>query len=80
MMSEYENIQTADIVADALIDWKAEFIFGLPGDGINGFIEALLRKRQNKINLYLLDMKSLQHLRLSARRKSSTIIFRCSCI
>jgi pyruvate dehydrogenase (quinone) len=62
MMSEYENIQTADIVADALIDWKVEFIFGLPGDGINGFIEALLRKRQNKINLYLLDMKSLQHL------------------
>jgi hypothetical protein len=80
MMSEYENIRTADnIVADALIDWKVEFIFGLPDDGTNGFIEAL-RKRQNKINLYLLDMKSLQHLRLSARRKSSTIIFRCSCI
>jgi pyruvate dehydrogenase (quinone) len=39
MMSEYENIRTADnIVADALIDWKVEFIFGLPDDGINGFI------------------------------------------
>ena len=39
MMSEYENIRTADnIVADPLIDWKVEFIFGLPDDGINGFI------------------------------------------
>ena len=61
MMSEYENMRTADIVAEALIDWKVEFIFGLPGDGINGFMEVL-RKRQDKISLYLLDMKSLQHL------------------
>jgi pyruvate dehydrogenase (quinone) len=33
-MSQYENIRTADIVAEALIDWKVEVTFGLPGDGI----------------------------------------------
>jgi hypothetical protein len=61
-MSEYESMRTADIVAEALIDWKVEFIFGLPGYGINGFIEVVLRKRQDKITLYLLDMKCLQCL------------------
>ena len=51
-MSEYENMRTADIVAEALIDWKVDVIFGLPGDGINGFIEAL-RLRQDKIRFVL---------------------------
>src|SRR3954452_5413117 len=51
-MSEYENTRIADIVAEALIDWKVEVIFGLPGDGINGFIEAL-RRRQDKIKFIL---------------------------
>jgi pyruvate dehydrogenase (quinone) len=51
-MSEYENLRTADIVAEALIDWNVHVIFGLPGDGINGFIEAL-RQRQNKIKFVL---------------------------
>jgi len=26
-MSEYENMRTADIVAEALVDWKVEVIF-----------------------------------------------------
>src|SRR5215467_7021787 len=51
-MSEYENLRTADIVAEALLDWKVDVIFGLPGDGINGFIQAL-RTRQNKIRFIL---------------------------
>ena len=51
-MSEYENLRTADIVAEALIDWNVNVIFGLPGDGINGFIEAL-RQRQNKFKFIL---------------------------
>jgi pyruvate dehydrogenase (quinone) len=51
-MGVYENIRTADIVAEALIDWKVDVIFGLPGDGINGFIEAL-RRRQDKIKFIL---------------------------
>src|SRR5215204_2056748 len=51
-MSEYENLRTADIVAEALIDWNVNVIFGLPGDGINGFMEAL-RTRQDKIRFIL---------------------------
>lgn len=51
-MSKYENMRTADIVADALLDWKVDTIFALPGDGINGFIEAL-RRRQDKIKFIL---------------------------
>ncbi len=45
-------MKTADIVAEALIDWDIDVIFGLPGDGINGFIEAL-RRRANKIRFVL---------------------------
>jgi pyruvate dehydrogenase (quinone) len=51
-MSEYENMRTADILAEALLDWKVNVIFGLPGDGINGFIEAL-RQRKDKIKFVL---------------------------
>jgi pyruvate dehydrogenase (quinone) len=38
----------ADVLIDALCDWGVEVIFGLPGDGINGLMEAL-RVRQDKI-------------------------------
>ncbi len=39
---------TSDILVDRLIEWDVREIFGLPGDGINGILEAL-RKRQDKI-------------------------------
>ena len=51
-MSEYDNMRTADIIAEALLDWNIDVIFGLPGDGINGFMEAL-RTRQDKIRFIL---------------------------
>lgn len=51
-MEEGGNLRTADIIADALIDWDVNVIFGLPGDGINGFIESL-RQRQDKIKFVL---------------------------
>ena len=38
----------ADVLVERLIDWQVEVVFGLPGDGINGIMEAL-RTRQNKI-------------------------------
>src|SRR5262245_5046319 len=34
-----------DILIEVLIDWGVEVIFGLPGDGINGIMEALRQKR-----------------------------------
>ena len=39
---------TADVIVERLIDWGVDMVFGLPGDGINGIIEAL-RKHQDKI-------------------------------
>src|SRR5688572_21604251 len=39
---------TSDVIADRLLDWGVQVIFGLPGDGINGIMEAL-RERQNRI-------------------------------
>lgn len=38
----------ADVLIDTLVDWNVDTIFGLPGDGINGIMEAL-RKRQEAI-------------------------------
>jgi pyruvate dehydrogenase (quinone)/pyruvate oxidase len=38
----------ADVLLESLIDWGVDVIFGLPGDGINGIMEAL-RTRQERI-------------------------------
>jgi pyruvate dehydrogenase (quinone)/pyruvate oxidase len=38
----------ADVLIDRLISWDVDVVFGLPGDGINGIMEAL-RTRQDKI-------------------------------
>ncbi len=38
----------ADRLIDILIDWGVETVFGIPGDGVNGIMEAL-RLRQNRI-------------------------------
>ncbi|HYG48906.1 MAG TPA: thiamine pyrophosphate-dependent enzyme [Allosphingosinicella sp.] len=38
----------ADILLDTLCVWGVDTIFGLPGDGINGIMEAL-RRRQDRI-------------------------------
>jgi pyruvate dehydrogenase (quinone) len=42
------NPTAADILVQTLIDWEVDTIFGIPGDGINGIIEAL-RTHQDKI-------------------------------
>ena len=39
---------TADVLADRLIDWGVSVVFGIPGDGRNGIIEAL-RTRQDRM-------------------------------
>jgi pyruvate dehydrogenase (quinone)/pyruvate oxidase len=44
----FETYTGGDALIDTLIDWGVDTIFGLPGDGINGIMEAL-RKRQEKI-------------------------------
>src|SRR5437764_3310010 len=38
----------SDVLVETLLDWGVDTIFGIPGDGINGIIEAL-RTRQDRI-------------------------------
>src|SRR5205807_193185 len=38
----------SDVLIDAIHDWGVDVIFGLPGDGINGIMEAL-RQRKDRI-------------------------------
>ncbi|HEY3522844.1 MAG TPA: thiamine pyrophosphate-dependent enzyme [Candidatus Limnocylindrales bacterium] len=38
----------ADVLVETLIDWGVDTVFGLPGDGINGIMEAL-RTHQDRI-------------------------------
>jgi len=38
----------ADILVERMVDWGVDLVFGLPGDGINGVMEAL-RTRQSKV-------------------------------
>jgi thiamine pyrophosphate-dependent acetolactate synthase large subunit-like protein len=40
----------ADILVEDIIDWGVDTVFGLPGDGINGIMEAL-RIRQDQVRL-----------------------------
>lgn len=41
-------MDTSDLVVESLLRWGVDVIFGIPGDGINGVIEAL-RKRRDRI-------------------------------
>lgn len=42
------SMTAADVLVESLRDWGVDTIFGLPGDGINGIMEAL-RTRQEKV-------------------------------
>ncbi len=41
-------LTAADVLIEDIMDWGVDTIFGLPGDGINGILEAL-RKRRDQI-------------------------------
>jgi pyruvate dehydrogenase (quinone)/pyruvate oxidase len=38
----------ADVLIEGIIDWGVDTVFGIPGDGINGIMEAL-RQRQDRV-------------------------------
>jgi pyruvate dehydrogenase (quinone)/pyruvate oxidase len=46
--SEIISMNASDVLVERLLAWGVNTIFGLPGDGINGVMEAL-RKAQEKI-------------------------------
>jgi pyruvate dehydrogenase (quinone) len=41
-------ITAAEIIVETIMEWGVDTIFGIPGDGINGIIEAL-RQKQDRI-------------------------------
>src|ERR671924_413457 len=41
-------LTAADVLVEGLLDWGVAVVFGLPGDGINGIMEAL-RQRRDRI-------------------------------
>jgi pyruvate dehydrogenase (quinone)/pyruvate oxidase len=43
-----EERTASDALVDRLLEWGVDAIFGLPGDGINGFMDAL-RKRHDRL-------------------------------
>src|SRR3954465_7837480 len=42
------SMTAGDVLVETLLDWGVDTIFGIPGDGINGIIEAL-RKNRDRI-------------------------------
>ena len=41
----------ADVMIETIIEWGVDTVFGMPGDGINGLMEAL-RVRQNRVRFF----------------------------
>ena len=39
------SMTAGDVLVNTLIDWGVDTIFGIPGDGINGLIESLRRRK-----------------------------------
>src|SRR5438046_1843939 len=39
---------TAEIVIDTILEWDVDTIFGIPGDGINGIMEAIRKCQEDK--------------------------------
>jgi thiamine pyrophosphate-dependent acetolactate synthase large subunit-like protein len=44
-------LTAADVLIETVQDWGVEVVFGLPGDGINGIMEAL-RKRRDEVRFF----------------------------
>ncbi|GAA4192365.1 thiamine pyrophosphate-dependent enzyme [Microbispora amethystogenes] len=42
-----DELTAADVLVDRLIQWGVDVVFGLPGDGINGFMDALHNRRDD---------------------------------
>ena len=43
----------ADILIDTIHLWGVNVVFGLPGDGINGIMEALRKRQEHEFQLQL---------------------------
>jgi len=70
----------AQIASDALIerlaDWGVDTVFGLPGDGINGIMEAL-RRNQDKVRFVLVHHEEAAAFMATAHAKATGRIGVC---
>ena len=62
----------SDVLIDAIHDWGVDVVFGLPGDGINGIMEAL-RKRADKIRFVQVRHEEAAHLRCHRHRPREAV-------
>jgi pyruvate dehydrogenase (quinone) len=56
---------TSEIIIDTVIEWGVDTIFGMPGDGINGIMEAI-RKRQDEGKLRFVQVRHEESAALMA--------------
>src|SRR5437762_5835190 len=56
---------TAEITIDTALEWGVDIIFGIPGDGINGVMEAI-RKRQAEKKLRFIQVRHEESAALMA--------------
>jgi pyruvate dehydrogenase (quinone) len=60
----------SELLVERLIDWGVEVVFGLPGDGINGIMEAL-RRHQDRIRFVLVHHEEAAAFMACAYAKST---------
>ncbi|HEX8009081.1 MAG TPA: thiamine pyrophosphate-dependent enzyme [Trebonia sp.] len=66
----------SEALAQRLIDWDVDTVFGLPGDGINGIMEAL-RRHQDKIRFVLVHHEEAAAFMATAHAKATGKIGVC---
>ena len=66
----------SEALAERLIDWGVDTIFGLPGDGINGIMEGL-RRHQDKIRFVLVHHEEAAAFMATAHAKATGKIGVC---
>ena len=40
------SLTAGDVIVNTLHEWGVDTVFGIPGDGINGVIESLRRRKR----------------------------------
>ncbi len=60
----------AELLVERLVEWGVDTVFGLPGDGVNGLMEAL-RRHQDRIRFVLVHHEEAAAFMASAYAKST---------
>src|SRR6202035_3026837 len=60
----------SEALVERLIDWGVDTVFGLPGDGINGIMEAL-RRHQDKLKFVLVHHEEAAAFMATAYAKAT---------